>query len=93
MDSIWQLTGTNPTKIEAKVDRAIRDESSAKPKPSVFPNPIKSPQNGSGARPEQKDQVEKDDQADSKPLPRLSRHATMLFPPDQRKSDFVQRMD
>jgi hypothetical protein len=24
MDSIWQVTGTNPTKIEAKVDRAVR---------------------------------------------------------------------
>ena len=33
MDSIWQVTGTNPTKIEAKVDRAIQDESSAKPNP------------------------------------------------------------
>ena len=37
MDSIWQVTGTNPTKIEAKVDRAIRDESSAKPKPERLP--------------------------------------------------------
>ena len=35
MDSIWQVTGTNPTKIEAKVDRAIQDESSAKPSPSA----------------------------------------------------------
>jgi len=41
MDSIWQVTGTNPTKIEAKVDRAIRDESSAKPKPARLPKPGK----------------------------------------------------
>ena len=41
MDSIWQVTGTNPTKIEAKVDRAIRGESSAKPKPARLPKPGK----------------------------------------------------
>ena len=41
MDSIWQVTGTNPTKIEAKVDRAIRDESSAKPDPLALPKPGK----------------------------------------------------
>jgi len=41
MDSIWQVTGTNPTKIEAKVDRAIWDESSAKPKPVRLPKPGK----------------------------------------------------
>ena len=41
MDSIWQVTGTNPTKIEAKVDRAIQDESSAKPDPLALPKPGK----------------------------------------------------
>lgn len=41
MDSIWQVTGTNPTKIEAKVDRAIWDESFAKPKSVRLPKPGK----------------------------------------------------
>ena len=41
MDSIWQVTGTNPTNIEAKVDRAIRNESSAKPNPLALPKPGK----------------------------------------------------
>jgi hypothetical protein len=41
MDSIWQVTGTNPAKIEAKVDRATRDESSAKPKPARLSKPGK----------------------------------------------------
>ena len=68
MDSIWQVTGTNPTKIEAKVDRAIRDESSAKPDPLALPKPGKSPQNGSGGQPEhQKIKLRKKIKLDYKP--------------------------
>ena len=91
MDSIWQLTGTNPTKIEAKVDRAIRDDSSAKADPCV-PSLEKSPQNGSGVNPNAKDQIEKMIKLDSKPSCIFSRYLRQcFFPPDQReKGDFVK---
>ena len=41
MDSIWQVTGTNPAKIEAKVDRMHRDKSSVKPQSDLLPKPGK----------------------------------------------------
>lgn len=41
IDSIWQVTGTNPAKIEAKVNRTNREKPSAKPRPDLLPKPGK----------------------------------------------------
>ena len=96
MDSIWQLTGTNPTKIEAKVDRAIRDESSAKPKSERLPKPDKITAKWIwGPDPNTKKIKLRKMIAGFQAVFRVFLALRQcFFPPDQReKGDFVQRMD
>ena len=50
MDTIWQVTGTNPNQAEAKVDRSPKISPFQTPKKKIYPRSERLPPNGFGHR-------------------------------------------